>query len=723
MPRSRPAPTARRTHGRAVESLRAPAARLATIRNSMARPRPVPLRVARPLAASLAIFACTASAAPAAAESIPAPAQTNPAAVPNPWRLGDDISARLKDRWSEARGVYMNEKGFPDTRLNSLLLNLHSMAALAGHNGPARMDARIEPLVKTLTAPPVLVARSLRARETGHFPHAPAWTPQIGENPEVAMLHPSIDTSVVRSLTAAWRARDVIGMAPETSARIAAVLVELARSPFYRAPSRALNQINWHAEVYSAALEVAGETSVLADYREQLMWFSKFADKADPEYKGGSPNLTTGGGFRYLPNRARTAQLNQVETTEYGNLALSALGFYNAALRAGMQPLPAADVQKLQRWSRHMLLGSWTHSGYPNWDTGLGTRRRHLRQYWAWSLDGLMAASGPDALLGYPEQRSFARRIAERGIALYLQTAWSPSMATVGTPLPTKTSFGAPNGFTVGSGNELIGPLRFALLDASLDGRFQEVGAKQPPNWFASDSETGRTAFSTSRFNGAIVPSRGGQSQGGIEPVRLFDANQRPLTALGGRGTGSLGVAVIRDGSTRLDSQPSSPTRQRTSDIRPDGESANTARSFGGSVDFLGNASSSAGRISIRHRLSASGIRTRYRISSLAAGSKVEVRIPVWGKTGRIKIDAGAVREGGRWKRTSRPLKLELVTPAGARAQVSLGDLPKSASIRISELRVSDYQPQGGQQLTVSFKRPKSGNAVLTRQITVLAPR
>ncbi|MBJ7470710.1 MAG: hypothetical protein JHD16_05385, partial [Solirubrobacteraceae bacterium] len=459
--------------------------------------RPAPSVVARALALPLALLSLGAAPGAAFAQT---PAATTPAAspagsldtTPDPWKLGDDIGVRVEDRWNATRGVYVNERGFPDTRLNSLLLQLHSMAALAGHTGPIRKDERIEAMVRTLTKPPVLVLRSLRPRQIGHFPHAPAWTPAIGEDPEQAVLHPSIDTSVVRSLTAAWRARAVIGMPQEVSDRIAQVMVELAQSPFYRSPSRALNQINWHTEVYAAALEVAGDRSVLKDYREQLMWFADYADRN--AYPGGSPNLTSGGGFRYLPNRKKEAQLNKVETTEYGNLALSALGMYQAAIRAGMPPLPQAELATLQKWSRHTLLGSWTHAGYPNWDTGLGTKRRHLRQYWAWSLDGLMTASGPDALLGYPKQRAYARSIAQHGIALYLATAWTPQMSLVGGPLPTKTSFDAPNGFTSGSGNELIGPLRFAVLDASLDGRFQDVGPDLPPNWMAHDQETGRFA-------------------------------------------------------------------------------------------------------------------------------------------------------------------------------------------------------------------------------------
>lgn len=665
------------------------------------------------------------TATTAEAPSAPAPAPAAPAAAeldttPDPWRLGDDIAARVDRRWNESRGVYMNEKGFPDTRLNALLLQLHSMAALAGHQGGSRKDERIAPMVRVLTSPPVLVARSLRPRETGHFPHAPAWTPQIGEDPEQAVLHPSIDTAVVRSITAAWRARGVIGLPGEDQQRIGQVLVELAASPFYRAPSRALNQINWHAEVYAAALEVAGDKSVLDDYRAQLKWFADNAHRvAKDGFPGGSPNLTSGGGFRYLPNRPKSAQLNQVETTEYGNLALGALGFYQAFLRAGMQRLSAADEKVLRDWSKHMLLGSWTQAGYPNWDTGLGTKRRHLRQYWAWSLDGLMTASGPDALLGYPKQRQYARSIAEHGIALYLATAWSPEMTALEGPLPAKTSFNAPNGFTSGSGNELIGPLRFALLDASLDGRFQDVPSTEPPKWFAHDQETGRYTFSTPTYNGAILPTRAGQSQGGLEPVRLFDGLMRPLFGLGGRGSGSFGLAVVQDGSTRLDTEPAIPTRQRTSDVRLAGEPPNTARSFENEASVTGGVRSPSGRIALRHRLHETDITTTYRLTRLPAGGTVALRVPVWGTNATLAVEQGAVRRAGRYVRTSTPLRIGARTPAGARMRVTFGGVPRSASISFVTLRPDSYHPDGARQAVISFRVPKGGRMALTRVISV----
>lgn len=673
----------------------------------------------------LALPACALLPATAAHAQTTPTTPTTPSltAAPDPWRLGDDIVTRISPQWNAARGIYMNERGFPETRLNSLLLQLHSMAALAGHTGPSRQDDRIGPMVRVLTSAPVLVARNLRPRATGHFPHAPAWTPLIGENPETAVLHPSIDTAVIRALTAAWRARTVIGMPVEQQQRIAQVLVDLAGSPFYTAPSRALNQINWHAEAYAAALEVAGDTSVLEQYRKQLKWFAENAHKVQRKdgFIGGSPNLTSGGGFRYLPNRPKSAQLNQIETTEYGNLALGSLGFYEAFVRAGMRRLPAAQETTLRQWSRHMLLGSWTQAGYPNWDTGLGTKRRHLRQYWAWALDGLMTASGPDALLGYPNQRAYARWIAERGISLYLARAWTGDMTNPATPLPAKTSFNSPNGFSSGAGNELIGPLRFALLDASLDARFADVPAAQPPNWFARDDETGRLAFSTPLMNGAFLPPRGAQSQGGVEPVRLFDSGMRPITGLGGRGRGTLGVAILRGGVVATDTSPSVPARQRTADVRAVGRTANAAADFRIQQGITGTVRSSAGVIQVRHEIRNGQLKSTYALSRVARGAEIAVRVPVWGDGAQVQFRRGAIRSGTRWLRTSAPLILALTTSDGAAASVGFTGVPANAKIRLSMLTRDTYHPDGGRNAVLTFRAPASGRLTITRTIDVQA--
>ncbi len=322
-------------------------------------------------------------------------------------------------------------------------------------------------MVRVLTSPPVLVARNLVPRQTGH-----SRTRRHGRRG-------SVRTPRRRSAPVdrhRGRPRTHLGMArtrrhrlpPEIGQRIGQVLVDLAASPFYRAPSRALNQINWHAEVYAAALEVAVDQSVIDDYRAQLKWFADYAHRTDPKTPGGSRTSPRAAASATSPTGPASAQLNKIEATEYGNLALGAL----ASTRSSSRPGCSGCRPRTRRCcgsGRATSSSAPDPGGLPQLDTGLGTKRRHLRQ-----LLGVVARRpddglGPDALLGYPRQRQFARaRSPSTGIALYLATAWRPEMAALVTgPLPAKTSFNAPNGFASGSGNELIGPLRFALLDAA----------------------------------------------------------------------------------------------------------------------------------------------------------------------------------------------------------------------------------------------------------------
>ncbi len=89
-----------------------------------------------------------------------------------------------------------------------------------------------------------------------------------------------------------------------------------------------------------------------------------------------------------------------------------------------MRPLKGAQVRTLQNWSKHVLFGTWSHSGYPNWDSGLGTARRHVQQYWAFALDALVKSVGPGALLSVSGERSYVRSIAEQGLLLYSRIGW-----------------------------------------------------------------------------------------------------------------------------------------------------------------------------------------------------------------------------------------------------------------------------------------------------------
>ena len=68
----------------------------------------------------------------------------------------------------------------------------------------------------------------------------------------------AIDPKVAEGLTAAWRARAVLGLGPELERRIVGAVDAVARGPFFRYPYVRLNQINWNAELYAHAATLTG---------------------------------------------------------------------------------------------------------------------------------------------------------------------------------------------------------------------------------------------------------------------------------------------------------------------------------------------------------------------------------------------------------------------------------------------------------------------------------
>ena len=122
----------------------------------------------------------------------------------------------------------------------------------------------------------------------------------------------------------------------------------------------------------------------------KLVWFAERARKQ--AYSKGTSNLASGFGFHYTPNRGKNTHLNQVDTSEYANIALGALAHLDQAGSVGMAPLPATVHSTLQRWMRRVVYGSWTASGYLNWDSGKGIDRIHLTQYWLLALRGFGTA-------------------------------------------------------------------------------------------------------------------------------------------------------------------------------------------------------------------------------------------------------------------------------------------------------------------------------------------
>ncbi|MDO9356219.1 MAG: hypothetical protein Q7T55_21150, partial [Solirubrobacteraceae bacterium] len=625
------------------------------------------------------------------------------------WNLPDQLVARLDEQWQKNRQLYL-DRGGVSIRANAMLMELHALAALAGHEGASRQDARLPGLVKLFTTPPVVVYKTTTKRSTASFPHTPAWESVYRADSEKAVLHPSADAIIARALAVAWRARDVAGLPLEDSQRIQQVVGAVARGSWYKAPSRAENQINWNSDVYAANLEVTGDRSNLPDYRAHLKWFVDHAFKI--AYKRGSSNLSRGYGFRYLP-QYEGGSANKVDTVEYANLVHSTLGFYATAVRAGMRPLRGDQVAKLRAWSRHILFGTWTHSGYLNWDSGLGTSRRHLRQYWAFALDSLVRASGPGALLGTSADRAYVRYIAEQGLELFKRNGWD------GTgPLPTATSFDAPNGFPSGTRSPLITPLRFAVIAASLDVRLPATAPRAMGNMYSHDSEFGRLAISTPSYNLAVIKPVS-QGEGGLEPTRLFDARQRPLTVLGAGGFGgpSPGLRLQRYGSTVLEDQPGTQKGRAVPGMSVAGNRRNRSGLFK-TMKAGGTMRAGSASIAAEHTFARDAIETKYKVSRGAATS-ITMRMPVWGRESTVDLLRGARVSGKRIIRTSGAILIRGTTSDGGVMLVAFRGIPNRASIVVVRHDKSSRAPQGARELRITFKADKG--MTLERRIAVVA--
>jgi len=182
-----------------------------------------------------------APAAARAADPVSQPVTTGPAATtaaapaPNLWQLGDAISARLDSQWQNHRQLYLDRTRV-SIRGNAMMLELHSLAALQNHVGPARQDARIAGLVELLTNAPVYVTQTNTTRTVGNFPHVPAFEASYQANSAAATLHPSADAIVVRALTVAWRARYVANLPEADILQIQAVIHDVAHGTFADLP-------------------------------------------------------------------------------------------------------------------------------------------------------------------------------------------------------------------------------------------------------------------------------------------------------------------------------------------------------------------------------------------------------------------------------------------------------------------------------------------------------
>ena len=237
---------------------------------------------------------------------------------------------------------------------------------------------------------------------------------------------------MVLALLDAWRARRALALPNSARKAIARTVGLVATGPFYRNGQCAQNQMNWNADVLMSDALINHRLASVTRYRTLLLRFA--TGMVAPASATGTTNVTPGGALHYVPAKPAEEPINSVGVAEYANLVRSALGWYGIARGQGMAPLPRWAERRLARWSAQVVLGTWTHTGYLNWDTGLAAHRKHLRQYWAFALDALIRGSRRGGLGATTEVRRLSAATADGAVLLFERSAWDgdgdPPVAT-----------------------------------------------------------------------------------------------------------------------------------------------------------------------------------------------------------------------------------------------------------------------------------------------------
>ncbi|WP_320669706.1 hypothetical protein [Patulibacter defluvii] len=627
------------------------------------------------------------------------------------WALADASVAALDDRW---RGSGYGR----DAKLDEQLLIVHAEAAAADHHGATRRDERVRALADRLvrrrwvpTLDPGRARRGGAGRRTD-FACAPGWS----SSDAAVRMHPSSTGLISAALAAAWRVRERVGLPTATRERIRRRLLAVARGGCWRFPAagqRGINQVNWSADVVAAAADVVRDPRPLwADYRRQLLRF--VADARRARTAGGSPNFSSGFGFRYEARDPPTTAVNATDTVEYSNIVFSALAHHDRAIADGMRPLPPAAVAVLRGWAAHLYHGTWAPSGYLNWDSGKGRARLHLTQYWLYAASSLVAGlEGSRSLRLLPDPAAAAAAIRGRVVRL------AQRRATVqGTLRLAATGFGLRSGFG-GPGDRK--PIVGARL-ADLLVRFRALDRVRPAalGGFADDRGLGRIAVATDRYSTAIVRPRDDGQGGGLEPARILDGAATAVTGIGGRGAGTLGLVVADGGRPLIDTQGPLAGQWR-SPARVPAALADRSGTLPAGLTVSGTAQAPGVAVGVVHRFRGDRIVTRYRIANERGRALlVLLRIPSYaGPAGerprlRERPPAAPVRRAGRVVLPVRGLD-------GARFRVVVDGVPGTPSVAVRRVPADRFNPRPGPQLVVGLRLPP-GETTLRRTVVVDAP-
>ena len=640
----------------------------------------------------------------------------------------DRVQRRLDGMWDKRRGLYVPGDCGCSPLVNAGILLTHSVAAQVGHTGPARNDRRARLVARALVSAPVFIEHPTAHPKAGSQTHAPGWTSAMTSS--AAGQHLVYDAEIVDGLVHAWRARRELGLSEQLSAAIADRIHRVARSRYWRWPTVRLNQINWYALIYAADATVTGRPDALATpFRRQL---ERFVAGASRGPSGGVGNFGPGLRFHYLPQRPLNSAMN-VDSAEYANIVMSSTRFYRQARAAGMPPVRGAGRSLLRQWVKRVLAGYWTHSGYLNWDSGLGFERWHQAKKLGLSQQALIGIAQTRELQPSPAYGRWAKWMLDRGLVWYDR---QPAHAG-GLPDPVF--------FQVSQVPQTVGSARLAAVRVQANaaravaaglGRMRAVA---PSPLYAYDPDTGRLAVTTPAYNTAIVPvNQHAFPYGGIELARLFDGDQRVAANIGGRGGAAFGVQV-RDAAGRvvLASQLArDDVDRRVTPLRltraPSGvgvrASSRARRAYAGRFRDLratGSVTTAAARVTAAHRFTARAIETRWTVTRARAVASLSaaVTFPSWGTRARF---VAVLHNGSRRRVTSDPVALrdvasfEVAGPGRGYTLIPLSR-PVGATARTVQPGAQSSAPAPGPSLSIALGERLDGVRLAVRIIPELS--
>jgi hypothetical protein len=587
-------------------------------------------------------------AAAAAALVLAAPAKAATYDDAAYWAFADKLQQRVDDHWNEHDGYFHLGGGGSEPMSNSMLLLTYSVAAMEGHDGPARNDHRARVLADRLVSAPPFVTK----KTGGGQVHAPGWVNSMTN--AHGGQHLVFDAEVVDGLTYAYRAREQLQLPDSTVKKIRNAIHSTARGAFWRYPTIRLNQINWYALIYAADATVTGDDTLLKrDFGQQLTRF--FAGARGSAARAG--NFGPGMRFHYLPGQSINGRMN-LDSAEYSNIVLTFTRFYDQARRAGMPALSASSKNLMHQWVTRVVSGYWTHAGYMNWDSGLGFQRWHQGKKLGLTQEALVGLASSNSLLPGKQWGEWSKSMLDNGFDFYERLA---SRAPNGLVDPVLFDV---NEVPQGPSSAYLAAARIEANAArAIDAGLGEKTSSTPPPLYSYDPDIGRLAVTTPTYNTAVIAvNQKAFPYGGLDLARLFDGEQEVAANIGGRPPASFGL-LVRDVNGRQVTA-SQHARDRvvagSSPLRltkaPSGagaiSSAAVGRAYAGPFSDLRATGTSTTRelaLRVTHRFTKDWIQTNWTVTRRSGRARytADVLFPSWKGDGTAPAGITAVLRDG----------------------------------------------------------------------------